>query len=104
MKKKLVGKFFLVNDDANEHYRTGEVAAQVTSDHYLMQYDNMGGGDIQFGSEVVDVDEMTTVCKHCDAKRWSFFDSREKLETFLNWLDTPPAESKTPKVVPLKKK
>lgn len=99
---KLIGKFFLVNDEAHEAYRTGEVIAQVTSDHYLMQYDNMSGGDVQFGSEVVDVDEMTATCTHCSSKNWTFYDSREKLEAYLKWIDAP--EPTKLKVVPLKKK
>jgi|KBSMisStaDraftv2_1062788.scaffolds.fasta_scaffold1385976_1 hypothetical protein len=100
----LVGKFFLANDDEHEAYRTGEVIAQITPSHYLMQFDNMAGGDILFGSEVVGATELAASCKHCGGKNWTFYDNREKLQAYLDWLNTPePTKSKL-KVVPLKKK
>lgn len=102
MGETLIGKFFIANDAGHEHFKTGEIIGQVTPTHYLAKFDAMHGDDVSFGCEIIDVSEMAATCKHCDAKLWSFFNTRESVHDFLNWLDKPaPVETKD-KVVPIK--
>jgi hypothetical protein len=81
----LVGHFAYVYD--SDTYRTGEIIEQVSSDHYLVQFDDMSGGNMRMPLELVGAAEMALL-DHI-GRRWSFFPSRERLQKFLDWLETP---------------
>lgn len=96
----IIGLHFIANSEDNESYRTGYIVSQVTSDHFLVQYDAMNGGDLTIPMSIVSLEEMNQVCGDCGSKRWDFFRSREQLRDYIDWMNTP-SESVT--ITPLPK-
>jgi hypothetical protein len=86
----IVGSFVLVNDKDHETYRTAEIIKQVSPGHYFVQFDNISGGDMPMPIELVGEAEMASLCENCGARLWSFFPSRERLQKYIDWMETPP--------------
>ena len=98
----LEGKFFL-RSDAN-HYRTGQVI-KVAKGTALVQFDQVENPDASWPMP------MELVCLHDEmahaetemGKVWSFFESREQLTAYLNWMNTPQKQGQqVVKLVPKK--
>jgi hypothetical protein len=85
----IVGSFVLVNNKDHESFRTAEIIKQVSPGYYFVQFDNMGGGDMPIPIELVGEAEMASVCENCGERRWSFFPSRERLQKYIDWIETP---------------
>jgi hypothetical protein len=83
----LVGNLVLVDDYQNKTFRTGEIIEQVSPDYYLVQFDDMSGGNMRVPLELVGAAEMALL-DHI-GRRWSFFPSRDHLQKYLDWLETP---------------
>jgi hypothetical protein len=102
----LVGKFFL--HCGEKHLHTGEIIDQITPEIVLVRLDK--SSDIPNNSSIaIPVSEFVSTMD-ADGRpsaEWEFFDSREELGKFEEWLDTPPTEDErrdmdtTKKVVPL---
>ena len=86
----IVGSFVLVNDKDHETYRTAEITKQVSPGYYFVQFDNISGGDMPMPIELVGEAEMASLCENCGARLWSFFPSREGLQKYIDWMETPP--------------
>ena len=83
----LVGSFFLV--DAGEHYRTGEILTEISREHYLVRFDGSTPGEPLSPMELVSVSEMAASHDTPSGCRWFFFTTREDLNRWLAWLETP---------------
>ena len=81
----LVGSFFLA--DTGEHYRTGEILTEISREHYLVRFDSIIPGEPVSPMELVSASEMTHDSP--SGHRWFFFTTREDLNRWLAWLETP---------------
>jgi hypothetical protein len=96
--KYLEGKFVLVQEP--ESYRTGQIV-KVSKGAALVQYDQMHNPSDgwSFPMDLVCIEEMT----HSETERgkvWGFFESRERLEAYLNWMNTPQGDQSVVRLVP----
>lgn len=99
----LVGKFFIEDEDDHEWYRTGEVRHDVERG-YLIRYDvSDGGANAPIQPMVIVTHEEITSMLDCGHKRWSFFDSRQELNRYIKWIETPAEAKPEAKVVKLTK-
>jgi hypothetical protein len=80
----LVDKFFLCSE--YESYRTG-IVKQVDGNMALVQFDPMGKMPAP-GMELVSLQEMATSTDD-GIKVWSFFATRDQLDAFVTWLNSP---------------
>ncbi len=78
----LTGKFVHIVDA--EHYRTGEVAEEVSPSIYLIKYDSPNGGPPGLPRMVLASTEQIVASEMED---WSFFDSKEQLQLWVDWLE-----------------
>jgi hypothetical protein len=85
----LVGKFVFV--DSGEAYRTGKITASVDDHYFLVQFDNMVDTNAGKGATLVCLHEMSAAYDDdgLEIKSWSFYDTREDLQKFIDWLDAP---------------
>ena len=86
-KNPLVGKFVFY--DGGEFFRTGQIV-DVVADAYLIQFDCMADAskaNWKFPMELVHVSELLSLTG--DNRPWGFFDSRDGLNKFLAWANTP---------------
>jgi hypothetical protein len=98
----LVNKFVFV--DSGETYRTGKITAEIDGHFFLVQFDNM--------TDKTEAKCATPVCLHemsvaydddgLEIKSWSFYDTREELQKFIDWIDAP-AEPEVVKLIPKSK-
>ena len=104
----LVGKFFL--HCGEKYLQTGEIIDQITPETVLARFDKNSDVDVPNNSSIVlSVSEFVSTMDSdgCRNAEWEFFDSREELDKFQEWLDQPPTEDErrdvdtTKKVVPL---
>ena len=93
MNMTLTGLFFV--HDIGEFYRTGVVFRQAHPDAYLVRYDNMKrGSDMPDGG-------MALLTVSCDLSAtddednpiFRFFETRDELDTWVSWLETPVADA-----------
>jgi hypothetical protein len=97
----LEGKFFLRSDV--DYYRTGQVI-KFAKGTALVQYDQMANPDASWSMpmELICHDELA----HAETelgKVWGFFNSREELDGYLNWMETPQQQGQqVVKLVPKK--
>ena len=82
----LVGSFVLVED--SEHYHTGEILAEISREHYLVRFDNVVDASVPMPMELVSATEMAAGA-HGVGRRWSFFATRDDLDRWIAWLETP---------------
>lgn len=85
----LKGKFFL--QDAGEYFRTGEI---IESDgtYVYFKYDSQKQNSCPVRqATVLSVFEIakSTIDEEGEMPSWSFFDSREELQKYMNWLNSP---------------
>ena len=86
----IVGSFVLVNNKAHQTFRTAEIIKQISPGYYFVQFDNMGGDDMPIPIELVGEAEMASVCENCGERLWSFFPSRERLQSIsIGWQPRP---------------
>jgi hypothetical protein len=93
MTKTLVGLFFHVAD--GEYFRTGEIVDEVGA-FLLVKFDNMLGRENRMPMELIPLEALAARCEHGNAL-WSFFNSREALQSWLDWLATPTEEDAAPR-------
>jgi hypothetical protein len=103
--KSLKGKFAMV--DLGPIFRTGEIV-DANDEYILIKYDFQKKCDepVMTG-HIVSMDEIASaVCGDApdDMPAWSFYDSREDLNSHLNWLQSPSEEEDGDKhvVVPIR--
>jgi hypothetical protein len=82
----IVGMFFL--RDGGEYYVTGEILAEVKDGFYLMKPDNMNGIPVSSPLEVVQIEDMTLMNDY-GIPAISLFSTREALDAWIAWIDTP---------------
>jgi hypothetical protein len=71
----LKGKFMIVHDDDHEHFRTGEIIAEVGQGlYYLVLFDQ----EPPRAMKLCGLDEMTHECEDCGTRAWLFFDTRQR--------------------------
>lgn len=84
----LVGKFFM--HFGKEFCQTGQVVEQVTPDTLLVRTDHCCHA-VAAVMLVIKFSDMIT--KYDDEgipeKEWQFFDTRDDLQAFVDWLDKP---------------
>jgi hypothetical protein len=100
----LEGKFFLRSDA--EFYRTGQVI-KCTKETALVQYDQMENPDPSWAMpmEIVCIHDEFAHGETQSGKVWGFFDTREQLDGYLKWVETPqPKGQRVVKLVPKKPK
>ena len=86
--QSLEGKFVLWNGP--ESYRTGQIKTGF-EDSVMVQFDRMGDNSDaswNFPMELVCGEELTHAVED-GLKVWGFFDTRQELDAFLAWLDSP---------------
>ena len=93
---KLAGKYFTADD--GDTYRTGRVVDDVGGGYFLVHFDNMQDKATPIPMELIHASEMTMT--RDGIRAFSFFDTKEKLREWLDWLESP----STAKVVNLVKK
>ena len=81
----LVGSFFYFS--RSDHYRTGEILTEISREHYLVRFDSITPAEPVPPMELVSTSEMSTTCP--SGHRWFFFTTREDLNRWLAWLETP---------------
>ena len=82
----LVGKFFFYMGE--EYSYTGEIVAQISDDLLLVLFGNCG--DCPATKRIISVKQLMT---DIDSDRVvEIFDTRDELEHFEAWLDTPPED------------
>jgi hypothetical protein len=99
--KWLAGMFFMRSDE--EYYRTGQVI-KASKREALVQYDQMANPDASWAMpmELVSTDELANAETEL-GKVWGFFATREQLDGYLKWMDTPQmAGPQVVKLVPKK--
>ena len=97
----LEGMFFLRQDE--EYFRTGQVI-KATKKEALVQYDQMANQNEGWTLplELVCHDELAHA-ENAMGKVWGFFNTREQLDAYLVWMDTPQqAGQRVVKLVPKK--
>lgn len=82
----MLGKFVMIED--GDSFRTGEVTA-VHGEFLLVQFDDMcpGRGVVPMPAGLYHLTEAAAMAG--DMKAWSVFPSREKLQAYLDWLNSP---------------
>jgi len=101
--KTLVGMYFLF-DSTGDSYRTGEVLEIISDGHipyYLLKFDPFNGVPLPF--EVVSIDDFTFENECTCLRQFNFFHSREELNAWIKYIDSPPDGEKGEKVVSLVK-
>jgi hypothetical protein len=84
----IVGSFVYVCD--GEHYHTGEILAEISHEHYLVRFDNPTDARVPMPMELVSTTEMAAPHGvHGVGRPWSFFATRDDLDRWITWLDTP---------------
>lgn len=85
----LTGLFFI--HDTGEYYRTGVVVRQVHPEAYLVRYDIMNGSSDMpnDGMELVTISGAMSAVGDDDFPAFRFFDTREELQAWLDWLEAP---------------
>ena len=81
----LVGKFVHVNN--GEYYKTGEIMEAVTEELFLVKFD-----PVNIPAEIPDMGlfhASQMVDTHEGIRDWSFYNTRQELDAWLKWLDTP---------------
>lgn len=84
----LIGKFYLW--DTGDGFSTGEVYAQLTAEFYLLKSDAM--------NDTPDFNAYRIACLPVVWSELTLFNSRDELDGYLEWLDTP-SEGSKPKIV-----
>jgi hypothetical protein len=99
----LVGLFLVLDSVDHEHYRTGEIIAAVDSS-FLVEFDKIEAGQPPPPMELVTLEELTSACQDCGAKRGNLFRSRTDMEQWLAYMNAPKKPTgKAGKVVHLRK-
>jgi hypothetical protein len=93
----LEGKFVLCQE--SESYRTGQVV-KVAKGFALVQFDQMNNPDasLSMPMELICLEELAHATTDF-GRVWGFFDSREMLSGYLNWLNGP-RDKQVVKLVP----
>ena len=104
--KAMVGLYFLF-DNTGEHYRTGEILELVSGGgdshaYYLLKFDCHNESPIM-PLEVASIDDFTLVNEEINIKQFNFFRTREELNTWVKWIESPIEEGKGEKIVSLVK-
>ena len=83
----IVGMHFI--KDCGDNFRFGEVVGQV-GEAYLVKFDDFTakGSSVPLPLELASVAEMLEVAG-TGTKRFGFFRTREELDAWWEWLDTP---------------
>lgn len=98
----LAGLFFIRGN--GDSYRTGVVVRQVHPEAYLVRFDNMkcGGSDMPTdGMELLTISGDLSAVGDDDFPMFRFFETRDQLQAWLDWLEAPSA---APRVLELVKK
>ena len=108
----LVGKFFVHHTPADV-FQTGVVEGEVTPGFFLVRYDwsreIRGEVDARPPCPSASLLNLEAMSKCCEATElfFEFFDSREELETYVEWMASPPktdGSSSSPNVLKLTRK
>jgi hypothetical protein len=92
----MVGKFF--HESNTDYYSTGQIVGEVErGPYFIVEYDAKVGTPPTV-QHLIDASEMAEI--EDGIRKWSFFDSREALQQWMDWLDSPAS----PKVVNLVRK
>jgi hypothetical protein len=88
----MVGKFFFCA--GKEYTQTGEIIEQPSPDIVLVRFDHCD--HIPPTMTLVAVSEMVSVMRPDGSvdSDWEFFATREQLDTWMAWLETPPDNKK----------
>lgn len=81
----LVGIFYMLDSPDGGSYQTGQIISEVADGSYLLRCD---GNERQFPLELVFMSEMVLKTDN-GFNRWSFFNTREELKAWIDWLDAP---------------
>ena len=101
----LVGMHFLF-DNTGERYRTGVIAdlisgGESTYPYYLLKFDPINNRPLPMG--VVGINELTFIGEETGMRDFSLFYTREELDAWVKWIESPPEEDNGEKVVSLVK-
>ena len=80
----LVGKYFYLSED--DEYRTGRVEEQVEAGAYLVSFFCDVSCPVPW--ELWTLEQIAAPTRHA-WEGWSFFPTREDLDKWLVWLETP---------------
>jgi hypothetical protein len=94
----LVGKFFLHSSAG--YYQTGEVLERAASGFYFLKFDGINGAPAVV--KMFCIEDLTAEIEAdgCPDFEWQFFVTRQELDDYILWMETPSEKSK-PKVVKL---
>ena len=97
----LTGKYVFVATE--EHYKFGQIIGCVGFETYLVQFQPSDAvPEAGIRAEVYSLEEMTETWGD-GQKCWTFYDTKEALDLYVEWLETP-SEDEGPKVVNLRSK
>jgi hypothetical protein len=80
----LVGKYVLYS--SKEHYSTGHVVADL-SGAVLIQFDSLKSIPVVLPQRVVTIERLSEEESFDDFSAWEFFDTRELLDAYVEWLN-----------------
>ena len=101
--KSLIGLYFIRHDDA-DFFQTGKVASQASADHFfvcILRKEVAGAPSIT-PMELVSVDDFTGILEDGRAA-YEFFDTREAVEAWGEWLQAPPPDATSATVHSIKR-
>ena len=94
----LVGKFFL--HSGADYYQTGEILEKAAPGFYFLKFD--GHNDAPAAVKLFCIEDLATEMEADGSPdiEWQFFLTRQELDDYVLWMETPSEKSK-PKVVKL---
>jgi hypothetical protein len=98
----LVGKFVFHSN--SEYHQAGEIVEQITPEIVLVRWDKANASSQLPGNPMVLVAISAMLERDGDddmIPAWEFFDTREELDAYHEWLCAPSDSSDAPKVVKL---
>lgn len=98
----LTGKYVFISSE--DHYKFGRIIGRAGFEAYLIQFQPPDAvPEVGIHAELYSLEEMTETWGDNNLRCWTFYDTKEALDTYVKWLETP-SETKGPKVVNLKTK
>jgi hypothetical protein len=74
--------------DNGDSYRTGKIIDKLGDEHFIIQFDDMSGTTDATPAEMVCIAEMASILPN-GFKAWGFFNTREDLRKWIDFLDGP---------------
>lgn len=97
MTTTLVGMFYM--RDYGDTYSTGEVVAQLHTDAYLLKPDNWNDMPVAPPMEVMSIGDMAHA-KIEGINVMQFFQTRDLMESYITYIDSPSSPAKVFSLVP----